>query len=134
MADNVYSVTGRPKNYKFDRGGVPAEMGPFVGEVMNNVDSIRSGRLQVYIEQFAGGDKNNTQLWRTVRYLPPFYGVTPTPPTGVAGDGAGTRIHTATVCGSHHQTLALEYFAFLLKATLCKDITLDVFLNLASIT
>lgn len=87
MADNVYSAHGRPKGYKFDRGGAPAEMGPFVGEVMNNVDSIRSGRLQVYIEQFGSGDKTNSNLWRTVKYIPPFYGVTPTPPNGVNGTG-----------------------------------------------
>ena len=40
MADNVFSNTGRPKGYKLDRGGVPAESGPFIGEVMNNVDNI----------------------------------------------------------------------------------------------
>jgi len=90
MADNVYTTHGRPKGYKFDRGGVPAEMGPYVGEVMNNVDSIRSGRLQVYIEQFSGGDKTNSKLWRTVRYLPPFYGITQKPNGGAAGDGTYT--------------------------------------------
>ena len=90
MADNYYTTHGRPKGSKFDRGGVPADMGPYIGEVMNNVDTIRSGRLQVYIEQFAGGDKTNTALWRTVRYLPPFYGITQKPNGGAAGDGTWT--------------------------------------------
>jgi hypothetical protein len=90
MADNVYTTSGRPKGYKLDRGGVPAESGPFIGEVMNNIDSIRSGRLQVYIEAFGGGDKTNVNLWRTVKYLPPFYGTTQKPPGGTAGLGSWT--------------------------------------------
>lgn len=90
MADNIYTTHGRPSNYKFDRGGAPAEMGPYIGEVMNNVDSIRAGRLQVYIEQFGGSDKTNPKLWRTVRYLPPYYGVTPKPDGGAAGAGTWT--------------------------------------------
>jgi hypothetical protein len=52
-------------------------MGPFVGIVTNNTDPTRQGRLQVYIEQFAGGDRTNDKLWRTVNYCPPFYGSTP---------------------------------------------------------
>ena len=90
MADNVYTSSGRPKGYKLDRGGVPADPGPFIGEVMNNVDNIRSGRLQVYIEAFGGGDKYNNKLWRTVSYLPPFYGTTQKPPGGAAGVGSYT--------------------------------------------
>ena len=82
--ENVQRNTGQPKNYKFDRGGTPVEMGPFIGQVMNNVDPTRQGRLQVYIEQFAGPDPKNEKGWRTVNYCPPFYGVTP------KGGGAGT--------------------------------------------
>lgn len=74
MANNIQRSRGRGQGYKFDRGGNPAEFGPFVGEVKNNVDSNRSGRLQVYIEQFGGEDPDNKSLWRTVSYVPPFYG------------------------------------------------------------
>jgi hypothetical protein len=74
MADNIQRSRGRGQGYKFDRGGNPAEFGPFIGEVKNNVDSNRSGRLQVYIEQFGGDDPDDTTLWRTVSYVPPFYG------------------------------------------------------------
>ena len=77
MPDNTQRTRGRPQGYKFDRGGSPTEFGPFIGEVVNNVDPTRSGRLQVYIEQFAGEDKTDESLWRTVSYIPPFYGVTP---------------------------------------------------------
>ena len=90
MAENIQRSKGRSQSYKFDRGGMPAEMGPYIGIVVNNVDDTRSGRLQVYIEAFgatlADGKPNLTDptLWRTVSYCPPFYGATP-----VSGTTAG---------------------------------------------
>ena len=83
MAENIQRSKGRSQSYKFDRGGMPAEMGPDIGIVVNNVDDTRSGRLQVYIEAFGAtqpdGKPNLTDptLWRTVSYCPPFYGATP---------------------------------------------------------
>lgn len=74
MADNVQRSRGRGKGYKFDRGGNPTEFGPFIGEVTNNVDVTRAGRLQVYIEQFGGENPQDKSLWRTVSYVPPFHG------------------------------------------------------------
>lgn len=74
MPDNIQRTRGRGQGYRFDRGGTPTEFGPFVGEVKNNVDSTRSGRLQVFIEQFAGDNPDDKSLWRTVSYIPPFYG------------------------------------------------------------
>lgn len=85
MADNTNRTKGRPSNYKFDRGGTPTEFGPFIGKVKNNIDPTRNGRLQVYIEQFAGDDEEDESLWRTVNYAPPFYGVT-NPPPGAEGE------------------------------------------------
>jgi len=91
MAENIARSTGRPQEYKFDRGGTPAEMGPYIGIVVNNVDNTRQGRLQVWIEQFgateADGSPNLTDptVWRTVRYCPPFYGATKQ--SGAAGYG-----------------------------------------------
>jgi len=76
MAMNTPRGKGQPKEYKFDRGGTPNDFGPFIGIVMNNIDNTRQGRLQVYIEQFAGPDRENQNLWRTVSYCPPFYGAT----------------------------------------------------------
>jgi hypothetical protein len=95
MAENTQRSRGRPQNYKFDRGGTPAEMGPFIGIVVNNVDAVRAGRLQVYIEEFgatnADGSPNLTDptLWRTVSYCPPFYGSTPIN-VGSTSAGVGT--------------------------------------------
>ena len=83
MGYNSQRSRGRPPAYKYDRGGVPAEMGPFIGIVVNNIDNTRNGRLQVAIQEFnainADGTPNLTDinLWRTVSYCPPFYGATP---------------------------------------------------------
>ena len=89
MAENVQRNQGRPAGYKFDRGGMPTDFGPFTGRVMNNIDPTRQGRLQVYIEQFAGSDPQDASLWRTVSYCPPFYGATPK--TGTSS-GPGTYV------------------------------------------
>jgi hypothetical protein len=91
MAENIQRSKGRPEGYKFDRGGQPAEMGPYIGIVVNNVDNTRSGRLQVYIEEFGSTTKDgqpnltDQSLWRTVSYCPPYYGATPQ-----SGTSAGT--------------------------------------------
>ena len=91
MAENIQRSRGRPQGYKFDRGGMPAEMGPFIGIVVNNVDNTRGGRLQVWIAQFGATNKDGSPdttdptLWRTVSYCPPFYGATPQ-----TGTSAGT--------------------------------------------
>ena len=87
MSEDIQRSTGRPTNYKLDRGGVPTEFGPFVGIVKNNVDPTRSGRLQVYIETFASGNSEDSNKWTTVRYLPGFYGYTPPDTTPNTGTG-----------------------------------------------
>jgi hypothetical protein len=93
MAENIQRSRGRAQGYKFDRGGQPTEMGPYIGIVVNNVDNTRSGRLQVYIAEFGATDKNgqpnltDESLWRTVSYCPPFYGSTAQSGTSA---GAGT--------------------------------------------
>lgn len=88
MAEEIERSRGRPSNYRQDRGGVPAEYGPFVGKVMNNIDPARLGRLQVFIEAFADGSENDDTKWTTVSYLPPFYGVTPPGNTAENDTGA----------------------------------------------
>lgn len=75
MAENIQRNRGRGQGYKFERGGTPAEFGPYIGVVKNNIDPLRAGRLQVYIEEFAGGNDEDASLWRTVAYVPPFYGI-----------------------------------------------------------
>lgn len=89
MAAEVQRSRGRPTNYKFDRGGMPAEFGPFYGKVKNTTDSNRSGRIQVFIEAFGAGNENDPEKWITVSYLPPFFGSTPYNPPS---EGLGSYI------------------------------------------
>ena len=89
MATEVQRSRGRPTNYKFDRGGVPAEFGPFYGVVKNTTDSIRSGRIQVYIDAFSNGNESDPSKWITVSYMPQFFGSTPYNP---AKTGLGSYI------------------------------------------
>jgi hypothetical protein len=80
MVDSVRRSRGRPGNYKLDRGGVPAEFGPFTGVVMSTVDPARFGRLRVYIEAFNDGGvegMKDESKWTTVSYMPSFFGSTP---------------------------------------------------------
>lgn len=92
MAENIQRSRGRDSGYKFDRGGMPAEMGPYIGIVVNNVDNTRSGRLQVWIKEFGATNPDGTpnlsddSLWRTVSYCPPFFGSTKFSGTST-GDG-----------------------------------------------
>lgn len=93
MPENIQRSRGRPQGYRFDRAGTPTEFGPFVGIVVNNIDPTKSGRLQVWIQQFGSllptGRPNleAKDTWRTVSYIPPFYGSTPHSGTN---QGAGT--------------------------------------------
>jgi hypothetical protein len=78
MADNIQSNRGLPPQYRLDRGGVPAVPGPFIGIVKQNVDFARTGRLQVFIKEYAtGADEDDSATWIPMRYLSPFYGITP---------------------------------------------------------
>lgn len=93
MPESIQRSRGRAAGYRFDRGGTPTEFGPFIGIVVNNVDPTRAGRLQVWIAQFGATlpngepDFDARDTWRTVNYIPPFYGATPHTGTG---QGAGT--------------------------------------------
>lgn len=89
MADEIQRSRGRPNNYKMDRGGVPAEFGPFYGIVKNNIDPTRTGRLQVFIDVFADGSKDDPSKWTSVSYLPSFFGSTPANPSST---GLGSYI------------------------------------------
>lgn len=85
MAEDYSRTKGIQKGYKFAGVEGAGDTGPYIGVVKNNVDATRAGRLQVYIEQFAGQNPEDPSNWRTVNYLPPFYGS-----TNNLGAGAGT--------------------------------------------
>lgn len=63
-----------------EAAGVRIDSGPFIGYVKNNFDSIRSGRLQVWIPEL-GGIETEPANWRTVSYASPFAGTTYRAPT-----------------------------------------------------
>jgi len=66
---------------------------PYIGVVKNNYDSIRSGRLQVFIPDF-GGDENNPKNWRTVNYASPFMGYTNVPKDSGTTNSFQNAAHT----------------------------------------
>jgi hypothetical protein len=81
MTSQIQRSRGRSQNYKLDRGGQPADPGPFYGIVKNTSDSLRSGRVQVYIPTFGDGKEDDPEKWTTVSYAPPYFGSTPYNPS-----------------------------------------------------
>jgi len=49
--------------------------GPYEGIIKNNSDTIRSGRVEVYIPAF-GGPENSVNSWMPVQWATPYYGKT----------------------------------------------------------
>jgi hypothetical protein len=88
MADNIQRSSGIPGAYKLDRGNAPTQVGMYVGEVRQVLDSTRSGQVKVWIEDFAGPDKTNPDLWRSVSPVSPFYGTTNPPTEQQTGEGS----------------------------------------------
>lgn len=68
-----------PAQFKRETAAVKLDSGPYIGKIKNNLDPTRSGRLQVYIPDVAGGDEDNSDNWRTVAYASPFFGSTTQP-------------------------------------------------------
>ena len=124
MAENYQRSRGVPGAYKTSAGGTPAESGPFLGEVTNNVDPTRAGRLQVYIEYISGDDKNNKDLWRTVSYISPYYGYTQQSAQQPTGTGSFTGNNHAYDSLAHRLILEQKYFASLLTVIQTKVTTL----------
>jgi uncharacterized protein (DUF2345 family) len=50
--------------------------GPYIGRVVNNIDPMRQGALEVELLRRVGNQPSASQQLFTVRYLSPFYGVT----------------------------------------------------------
>lgn len=80
---------GITSEYKDDRGGGATIPSAVIGIVKNNIDTTRSGRIQVYIKRLGSSNPDNPAYWTTVRYLSPFFGYTPN--TGSPGS-AGTFV------------------------------------------
>ena len=76
MEDNV-QPKGAPDNLKEGGGGQALLKMPVKGIVKNNIDSTRTGRIQVFINKFKGTNPDDKNSWVTVNYLSPFFGYTP---------------------------------------------------------
>lgn len=106
MPDNQQHTSGRPSNYKLNRGGNASEAGPFIGVVVNNVDPTRQARLQVVLQEFNQTKKDGTpntgdkNQWRTVSYCPPFYGIAQAQPNATA---------TNSSVGKYPENTAMSY-------------------------
>ena len=97
MEYDGFKPRGAPKATKADAGGAALRNLPLFGIVKNNIDPIRSGRLQVYISDLGGTDPNDSTSWSTVSYMSSFYGVTT--PSG-ANTGWGDYIKNPHSYGS----------------------------------
>ena len=82
MAVNNGATTSRtPKMYQTPLGA------PVRAIVKNNVDSTRSGRIDVYIASEGGADPDSSDNWvKGMQYLSPFMGMTGGS-SGTTGDG-----------------------------------------------
>lgn len=72
----------KPADYfRREEAAIRLDVGPYIGKIKNNVDPIRSGRLQVYIPDLSSGDEDLPENWRTIAYASPFFGSTTQPDT-----------------------------------------------------
>ena len=85
--ENIIKPSGATKASKNDAGGAPLRSEPVLATVKNNVDPIRQGRIQVFIDDLNGPDPDDSKSWVTVSYMSPFYGRTygTAPNTGKIG-------------------------------------------------
>jgi phage-related protein len=72
--EDIFNPQGSTKASKPDAGGANLRPVPVIGIVKDNIDPVRSGRIQVYIADLNGEDPDNSDSWVTVSYLSPFYG------------------------------------------------------------
>ena len=76
MAENIIKPTGPTKASENTAGNAVLRSEPVLAIVKNNIDPIRQGRIQVFIEDMNGPDPDDSDSWITVRYMSNFYGKT----------------------------------------------------------
>ena len=72
----IESSTNNPNQSFITPGNRVASHALYIATVKSTVDPERMGRMRVFVNAF-NGDEENPDTWITVRYLTPFYGVTP---------------------------------------------------------
>ena len=75
--ENIIKQRGTLSNYRDDRGSAILYPHPVIGIVKNNIDELRSGKIQVYLKRLNDYNEDDPDNWTTVRYSSPFFGYTP---------------------------------------------------------
>jgi hypothetical protein len=73
---NIILPNGATSASKPDAGGAVVKSVPVFGVVKDNIDTVRSGRLRVYISDMGGPNPDIDSSWVTVNYMSPFFGAT----------------------------------------------------------
>jgi hypothetical protein len=76
MPIDTFAPKGSTKASRPDAGKANLRDVPVLATVKDNVDPIRAGRLQVYIDDMGGSSPDDRNSWMTVSYMTPFYGLT----------------------------------------------------------
>jgi hypothetical protein len=76
MPHSIFKPKGPTKASRPDAGGAALRTVPVLGVVKDTIDTIRCGRIRVYIADQSGRDPNDSTTWSTVNYMSPFYGAT----------------------------------------------------------
>jgi hypothetical protein len=77
MSEDYINQSGKVKTYADDRGGSTLYSNPIIGIVKNNIDLLKSGKIQVYLKRQNLPNQDNPSYWTTVSYMSPFFGYTP---------------------------------------------------------
>lgn len=88
MADDSVNQFKPSSDFKDDKGGANLYPHPIVGIVKHNVDSAKTGQIQVLLKRMNGAYPEDIPgNWTKVSYMSPFFGYTPNTSTS---DGYGT--------------------------------------------
>lgn len=75
--EDIIKQRGTISNYHDDKAGANLYPHPIVGIVKNNIDPLRTGKIEVYLDRMNGADSDNPLNWTPVSYMSPFFGYTP---------------------------------------------------------
>ena len=75
MSEFLQNINKIHKDLDVNKKGSIVDPGPYEATIMNASDTIRTGRVDVYIPAL-GGPIGSTNSWYTVRYATPYFGKT----------------------------------------------------------
>ncbi|MFY8211951.1 MAG: hypothetical protein ACOVLB_04730 [Candidatus Nanopelagicus sp.] len=74
--NNVIKNQGTTDPFKMNANGSVSFPFAARGIVKDNVDTVKTGKIRVYIDDFGALDPNDASGWISVSYMSPFYGLT----------------------------------------------------------